>query len=212
MLIVCDDVYNILHYDDELSPKRLFAYDSMDDDDYKGHVISNGTFSKILAPGVRVGWMECPPRITKAFQNSGFLKSGGGISNYASGVITSMIETGKLEEHVQECWQSYKSQRDALVQALTENLPQTCSFLRTRGGYFLWIKLPQHIDGEEMCEFILKNYKVFIIKGNRFSVENKLRNYVRISFAFHLPETLSKAGKLLCSGIEDYLATHTVHE
>lgn len=70
-LVVCDDVYNMLHYDNGESPKRLFAYDKDDDKDYKGHVISNGTFSKILAPGTRVGWMECPPRITKEFKNNG---------------------------------------------------------------------------------------------------------------------------------------------
>jgi DNA-binding transcriptional MocR family regulator len=70
-LIVCDDVYNMLHYDDEKSPKRLFAYDKDDDVNFKGHVISNGTFSKILAPGTRVGWLECPPRITEEFKKNG---------------------------------------------------------------------------------------------------------------------------------------------
>lgn len=70
-LVVCDDVYNMLHYDDETPPTRLFAHDIDSDLDYKGHVISNGTFSKILAPGTRVGWMECPPRITEEFKNNG---------------------------------------------------------------------------------------------------------------------------------------------
>lgn len=59
-LIACDDVYNLLGYGAGASPPRLIALDNPSDKDYKGTVISNGSFSKILAPGVRVGWLECP--------------------------------------------------------------------------------------------------------------------------------------------------------
>lgn len=66
-LIACDDVYNFLGYYEETTPKRLFSYDRIEDSNYKGNVISNGTFSKIIAPGLRMGWMECPPRCVAAF-------------------------------------------------------------------------------------------------------------------------------------------------
>lgn len=188
-----------------MPPKRLYAYDSFDDADFKGHVISNGTFSKILAPGTRVGWMECPPRIVQAFQNSGFLKSGGAVSNYVSGIITSMIDLGTAEQQLKECIRHYKDQRDALIQAFAENMPDACSFHRPRGGYFVWIKLPENVDGDILSEFILQHYKVFTIRGSRFSIENKCRNYLRVSFAFQPPEVLIDAGKLLCDGIREYL-------
>lgn len=68
-LITCDDVYNLLHYCNDTSPKRLYSYDNFEDPDFKGNVISNGSFSKILSPGIRVGWMECPPRCVAAFNN-----------------------------------------------------------------------------------------------------------------------------------------------
>lgn len=68
MLVLTEDVYNLLTFtDDGVPPPRLFAMDRMDDPEYSGNVISNGTFSKILAPGVRVGWMECPPRCVRVF-------------------------------------------------------------------------------------------------------------------------------------------------
>ncbi|KAG5677629.1 hypothetical protein PVAND_007370 [Polypedilum vanderplanki] len=204
MLIICDDVYNLLYYT-ETPPKRLFAYDDINDDDFKGHVISNGTFSKLLSPGTRIGWMECPPRIVEKFRNSGFLKSGGCIQNYVSGVITSMIELKTLDEQLELCKQNYKCQRDALVEALSENLPSECSFIKPSGGYFIWIKLPEYIDGEDLCDYILTNFKVFAIKGNRFSAENKNKNFMRLSFAFHNPETLKRAGKLTCEGIKKEL-------
>lgn len=204
-LVICDDVYNMLHYEDEKPPKRLFAYDVDSDSDYKGHVISNGTFSKILAPGTRVGWMECPPRITEIFKNNGFLSSGGAINNYTSGVITSMIELGLADQQLKESSRQYKEQRDALCDILDQHLPSTCSFLRPRGGYFVWIKLPENVDGEMLSDFILKRKKVFAIKGNRFSHENKSKNFLRVTFAFHPPPTLKEASKSLCDGINEFL-------
>jgi DNA-binding transcriptional MocR family regulator len=206
-LIACDDVYNLLAFDND-PPKRLFAYDSLNDSDYKGHVISNGTFSKILSPGCRVGWMECPPRIVEAFRNSGVLKSGGGISNYASGIISSIIELGLAEKQLEKCLNIYKSQRDALCDALNLNLPSVCQYEKPAGGYFVWIKLPENCDGNELSDHCLKKFKVFAIPGSRFSVEKGFKNFIRLTFAFHNPEVLRDGAERLCKGIEDFLANN----
>ena len=70
-VVVCDDVYNLLYYgDDAHPPRRLFSYDITLDDYAGGHVISNCSFSKIMAPGVRVGWLEVPPRLANIFRSS----------------------------------------------------------------------------------------------------------------------------------------------
>ena len=69
--VVCDDVYNLLHYEKEFPPHRLFNYDSPKDPDYHGgNVISNGSFSKILSPAIRVGWLECGPRVANILKES----------------------------------------------------------------------------------------------------------------------------------------------
>lgn len=69
--VVCDDVYNLLHYEAEYPPHRLFNYDSPTDPEFSGgNVISNGSFSKILSPAIRVGWIECGPRIAKILRES----------------------------------------------------------------------------------------------------------------------------------------------
>lgn len=71
MVVVCDDVYNLLYYEDGFPPHRLYYYDDPTDPDYKGgNVVSNGSFSKILFPAVRVGWLECKPRISKILRQS----------------------------------------------------------------------------------------------------------------------------------------------
>jgi DNA-binding transcriptional MocR family regulator len=71
MLVFCDDVYNLLAHRTEPKPsRRLFALDRPGAIQFGGHVISNGSFSKILAPGVRVGWLEVPPRITNKLRST----------------------------------------------------------------------------------------------------------------------------------------------
>lgn len=208
ILIACDDVYNLLPFETDKPPKRLFAYDSFEDEDFKGNVISNGTFSKLLSPGVRVGWIEGGPRIVEALRNAGVLKSGGAMNNYTSGIVCSLIELGLAEKQLKKCLETYKTQRNALCKALDENLPSSCSYVKPKGGYFVWIKLPENCDGDALSEHCLKKFKVFAIRGSRFSFENKARNFIRLSFAFHPPDVLRKAGKILCDGIKDYLSVN----
>ncbi|PNF38871.1 hypothetical protein B7P43_G09905 [Cryptotermes secundus] len=99
-LVVCDDVYVLLHYGNAVHPpKRLFAYDATLEGYAGGHVISNCSFSKIMAPGVRVGWLEAPARLINTFRASGYLRSGGGVNQYMAGLITSLLELG-LEERL----------------------------------------------------------------------------------------------------------------
>lgn len=197
-------------FEDETPPKRLFAYDSFDDADFKGNVISNGTFSKLLAPGVRVGWIEGGPRIVDAFRNCGILKSGGAINNYTSGVICSLIELGLADAQLKKCLETYKLQCDALCEVLDLHLPSSCKYIKPRGGYFIWIKLPEDCDGGALGDYCLEKYKVYAIRGSRFSVENKFKNFIRLSFAFYPVASLREAGEKLCLGIKDYLNVDNV--
>lgn len=110
MVVVCDDVYNLLYYgNDENPPARLFSYDDPRDENYKGgNIISNGSFSKILAPGFRVGWLEAPQRIVTKLKQSGILQSGGSVNNVMFGIVQSLIELGKMEKHLDWYNQIYK--------------------------------------------------------------------------------------------------------
>jgi DNA-binding transcriptional MocR family regulator len=209
LLIVCDDVYNLLAFEAP-APKRLFAYDRIDDDDFQGNVISNGTLSKILAPGIRVGWMECPPKIVEAFRNSGVLKSGGAINNYVSGIVSSMIEMGLVEKQFKKSLETYRIQCVTLCETLDLYLPKGCKFNKPKGGYFVWIELPEGCNGDELSHYCFKQFKVFAIRGSRFSVENKFKNFIRLTFAFHSEQLLREGAKRLCNGIASFIAENNM--
>lgn len=88
-------------------PERLFAYDRMDEAAYRGNVISNGTFSKILSPGIRVGWMEVPPRCRRLLNASGLLRSGGAANNYTSGIVTTLLQINLAQNLLADNLQAY---------------------------------------------------------------------------------------------------------
>ncbi|XP_055530239.1 uncharacterized HTH-type transcriptional regulator YdfD [Wyeomyia smithii] len=217
ILIACDDVYNLLHYDSHEAdndmictrqpPKRLFAYDieNIKDDNWKGHVISNGSFSKILSPGVRLGWMECPPRCVEVFRDSGVLKSGGAANNYTGGIVTSLIQLGLAEQQLYKYAQKYGERLRAATQTLRVNLPATCTFHAPTGGYFIWIRFPENVDCNDFNQYCKKNFGVMAIAGSRFSVSDSHKNFIRLTFAFHQVEYLKQSVEKLCTAIENYL-------
>ncbi|CAG2053221.1 unnamed protein product, partial [Timema podura] len=204
--MVCDDVYNLLYYGDSASPpRRLFSYDRGTEGFRGGHVISNGTFSKIMAPGVRVGWLEVAPRLALVLRNSGILKSGGAVNQYMSGVITSILELGLEDKHLDFLVHTCKERMQAVCDTLDQFLPLYCSFTRPEGGYFVWLRLPESVDANRLAVWCQEKYKVAAIPGSRFSVKQGFKNYLRLAIAFHQVEILTEATKNLCLGIQDYV-------
>lgn len=215
ILIACDDVYNLLSYrtSDEPNtsdkpPKRLFAYDIEDIDSagWKGNVISNGSFSKILSPGIRLGWMECPPRCVEVFRNSGVLKSGGAANNYTGGIVASMIQLGLAQRQLRLYADKYAERLKAACMTLNSKLPQKCSFVAPSGGYFLWIRFPEEVDCNDFNQYCMRKFGVLAIAGSRFSSGGSHKNFLRLTFAFHQADFLEASIGKLCLAAGAYLS------
>ncbi|XP_062544047.1 uncharacterized protein LOC134211314 [Armigeres subalbatus] len=208
ILIACDDVYNLLYYSsgnnllNQEPPKRLFAYDIEDigNDGWKGNVISNGSFSKILSPGIRLGWMECPPRCVEVFRASGVLKSGGAANNYTGGIVTSMIQLGLAQKQLSMYSEKYAERLRTACEVLRAKLPKGCHFVVPKGGYFIWIELPPVSD--ELLKYHMQLFGVCAITGNRFSPTGTYKNRIRLTFAFHSPDVLEVGVDKLCRAFE----------
>jgi len=175
-LIVADEVYQLLAYT-RTPPPPLASYDTF------GSVLSLGSFSKILAPGLRLGWIQADPALLKRFLVRGFLVSGGGLNPFVSSVANSMIELGLQKAHLRTLRKVYGKRIQAMSQALRLKMPFV-TFSEPHGGYFFWCRLPDNADAEELLA-IAETHQVGFQPGIRFSSMSAQRNYLRLSFAYY---------------------------
>ncbi|KQS43785.1 uncharacterized protein Dere_GG13949, isoform B [Drosophila erecta] len=210
-LVVCDDVYNILNYGEKPTHSRLLSYDDRNDADFAGHVISNGSFSKILGPGVRLGWLEVPPRLKPILDGSGFAVSGGCFNNYTSGIVASLFELKLAQKHIAAAHEAYKERMLATTQVLRDGLPDCCKLVSPTGGYFIWVRIPDQLDSREFLKYCLENHKIYFIVGTRFSADGQSgKQFFRLSIAFYPKEKLVDGTRRLCNALKDYIVDQQV--
>lgn len=192
MLIICDDVYDILTFKGEI-PQRLVAYDL--ETDGQSVVVSNGSFSKLLAPGARVGWIEAGETLIKRLGACGSFISGGSPSNMSNQIINEMLIDGSLEQHIKMLKEVHSDRLyNGLWEPIQEHLvPLGCSIkIKPRGGYFVWLRLP--IKGSQLMEITQQhNIDVKVGLGTLFIVtkpSNEDEYLVRLSFAHYDTQTL----------------------
>ncbi|XP_017059112.1 2-aminoadipate transaminase [Drosophila ficusphila] len=210
-LVVCDDVYNILHYGEKPTHCRLMSYDDRNDPDFAGHVISNSSFSKILGPGVRVGWLEVPPRLKPILDGCGFANSGGCFNNYTSEIVGSLFELKLAQKQIAVFYEAYKERMLATTQVLRDDLPKGCKLVSPTGGYFIWVRIPDHLDSREFLKYCLEHQKIFFIPGTRFSADGQSgKQFFRLSIAFYPKEKLVEGARRLCHALKEYIATQEI--
>ncbi|KAH8296226.1 hypothetical protein KR054_003387, partial [Drosophila jambulina] len=205
-LVVCDDVYTILHYGEKPQHSRLMSYDDRSDPDFAGHVISNGSFSKILGPGVRVGWLEVPPRVKPILDGSGFANSGGCFNNYTAGIVGSLFELRLAQKQIARFYEAYKERMLATTEVLRNELPEGCKLISPTGGYFIWVRIPEALDAREFLKYSLEHHKIYFIAGTRFSLDGETgKQFFRLSIAFYPKDKLVDGARRLCHALRDYM-------
>jgi len=175
-LIVADEVYQLLSYSNQV-PQSFAKYIHLE------NILSLGSFSKILAPGLRLGWIQTHPRNIQRLIASGLLDSGGGMNPFASAVVRGVIESGDLDNHIQNLINTYHPRLLKMDSLLRDYLPDL-TYATPRGGYFFWLRLPEGMDATQLREKA-KLYNVGVRQGALFSCDNGLRNYIRLCFAYY---------------------------
>ncbi|KAK3603662.1 hypothetical protein CHS0354_017382 [Potamilus streckersoni] len=208
MLLFAEDVYNLLNYTDQRHPpSRLLSYDKSTDPDYGGgNVLSNGTFSKIFAPGVRLGWIEAPEKILRHLEKCSITWSGGAFNHYMSKLMATALQEGLLMKHLIHLRQEYGERMNLMDKALRENLPPGVKFENPKGGFFLWLELPEGCDSEKVLRHAVEKYKVNFIHGNSTSPTGSFRNFARLSISYCDKEDLVTGVEGFCAAVKDVLS------
>jgi len=209
--IVEDDPYGQLRYEGEhLPPLVVLDRENLKrDSGYSmGNVIYLSTFSKTLAPGLRLGWIVAPVEvISKLVQ----LKQGADLhtSTFTQMVAYEVARDGFIDEHVKRIREVYRERRDVMLEALRQYFPAEVSWTHPEGGLFLWITLPEGMDSEELFRAALA-HNVAFVPGDCFFARNghpeEANRHMRLNFSYGQPEQIREGIRRLAVAVKSQMA------
>ncbi len=176
-IIAADEVYQLLHHG--APPPASFA--TMTE---LGNVLSLGSFSKILAPGLRLGWIQTNAELMRILLASGALVSGGNFNHFTSHVVRQLMEHSELASFVPHLRSSYAARAEAMDTALRTHLGAVATWQKPRGGYFFWLELAARVNAEDF-QGAAREAGTGFLPGTACSTAGGLNNCLRLSFAHY---------------------------
>ena len=190
--IIEDDPYGQLRYQGEHLPSVVVLDGELHanhDTCYRGNVIYLSTFSKILAPGLRLGYVIAPPEVIRKLV---LAKQGADLHTATFNQVVT-YEVGKggfLDHHIHHICETYSERRDTMLDALEKYMPAGVRWTHPEGGLFLWVTLPQEINTEDIFPIAVER-KVAFVPGRTFHpLPNTGLNTMRLNFSYCKPEVI----------------------
>ena len=187
--VIEDDPYGALDYRGEPLPTLL----SMAPE----RIVHLGSFSKVLAPGLRVGYIIAPEelhgKLVQAKQATDLHTP-----SLTQRIVYEVIRDGFLDDHIPTIRTLYREQCEAMLQALAANMPAGVSWNRPEGGMFVWVKLPAHIDSMELLQDAVAANVAFV-PGAPFYADKAQHNSLRLSFVTVPPAQIDAGVKILAN-------------
>jgi len=186
--IIEDDPYAELRFEGTDLPSLLTLEGQDQEGIYDGNVIYLGTFSKILAPGMRLGWVIAPPEVIHKLVQA---KQGADLhtASFTQLIAYELARDGFLERHVDLIRQTYRSRRDAMLEAMQEHFPAQVQWTHPEGGMFLWVTLPEGIDATDVLRNAVEQNVVFV-PGESFYPDRSVLNTLRLNYSHDQPERI----------------------
>jgi DNA-binding transcriptional MocR family regulator len=175
--IVADEPYQLLYFN-EAPPS---AFGTMIESDT---VLSLGSFSKILAPGMRLGWIQTSAALRAKILENGFINSGGSINHISSHIVRHAIDNGSLVSHLEKLRVAYRGRVAAMDEALHQHFDGLAEWTRPNGGYFFWIRFDESVDTAPLRDKA-RELETGFQAGTVFSSKGDLGNFIRLSFAHY---------------------------
>jgi 2-aminoadipate transaminase len=199
ILVLEDDPYSVLRYEGEPLP-TLYELDGGQ------FVIYAGTFSKILSPGVRLGWAVAPRPVLEKL-NLGAQGATLCPSSFTQLFVSAYFATGHWERYMDELRELYRERRDTMLSALAEHLPQEATWTRPQGGLFVWATLPDYLDTTDLLALAL-SHNVAFVPGRAAFLDGRGGSSLRLNFsgseADDLREGVRRIGEIVREQVELY--------
>ena len=200
VLIVEDNPYGLLRYDGDPQP-TLYSLDGGD------YVLYLGTLSKILSPGIRIGWVAAPPPVLEKI----------GLGKQAADLCTSTLSQyfvreyfgeGRWREYIADLVEIYRRRRDAMLDALERHFPPQAEWTRPEGGLFLWATLPDYIDTTDLLAKALRDNVAFVPGRAAYVDGVRGASSMRLNFSASEENVLREGIRRIGSVISDQIALY----
>ncbi len=194
--VIEDNPYGELRFEGESLP----ALKSLDT---KGLVVYLGTFSKILAPGFRLGWVCAEERILAKYN---FIKQASSLQAPTVSMLAASkwIDMFDLDTHVDKIRECYKNRKNTMLDIMRRELPDSCKFTDPEGGLFTWIELPEHMNAKDLSMKCLEE-KVAFVTGTGFYPNGGHENTLRLNYSNMPEEKIVEGMTKLCKIIKENL-------
>ncbi|MGB3682707.1 MAG: PLP-dependent aminotransferase family protein [Rubrobacteraceae bacterium] len=201
LIIIEDNPYGMLRFEGE--PLPTLSQIEKEDAGGVDRVVYLGTFSKIFAPGVRLGWVHAQPGILHKI-NVG--KQGADLcsSNLSQMMISSYFQHADWRGYVKRITEVYRERRNAMLDAMAEFMPKEVHWTHPEGGLFVWATMPSYLDATNMLPRAISR-NVAYVPGEGFYAGGEGKNCMRLNFSFVEPEKIRRGIELLAEVIRDHM-------
>lgn len=190
-----DNPYGDLRFEgEEISPIKAF--------DTKDLVIYSGTFSKVLAPGMRMAWILAGEKIMKKFDA---IKESTDLSSSCVGQreVALYMKEYDFDAHIKENCKLYGHRRDVMCDAIKKYFPEGIKCEYPHGGLFLWVELPEYMDARELFKVCIE-HEVAFVPGDAFFPISAKKNFFRLNFSYNNDEVIIEGIKRIAEAIKAY--------
>jgi len=204
IVLLEDDAYNELYFSNEAKsltqPIMAMNTDGVE-------MVYTGSFSKILGPGFRLGWMLASPEI---FEKAEVIKQGidACSPNFTQVIANEFITRGYLEPYLNRIRNEYAERRNLMQQALQTFMPEPVSWQQPQGGFYFWLQLPEGIDSTDILRSAIKNGAVFVT-GQTFDPEARRNNYIRLAFSNMNKDQIADGVKIIAQAVKKHLMVNS---
>ena len=200
IILLEDDAYSDLYFSEE---SKALTKPIKSIEGYDVEVIYTGSFSKILGPGFRLGWMLASPVIYEKGEN---IKQAldACTSNFNQILANEFLASGKLYKYLEFLREEYFERKEILQKALVEFMPKEITWNEPKGGFYVWIKLPNKLNSTDIFKKCIEKNVVFVT-GRTFDPASKKDDRLRLAFSNMPKNEIEKGIKIIAEVIKDFL-------